>query len=104
MTPHRPGTAAARTAWQAGDVDRAARLAAEAGDEQLVILTDLVRGRLAEAPSPGMLQILRLRLKRQGTGVVALVASVVSRSRPDALQDPLTWPRDLAWSRSRRAG
>ncbi|WP_283136201.1 retropepsin-like aspartic protease [Rhizohabitans arisaemae] len=44
-------TAAARSAWQAGDVDRAARLAAAAGDEQLPLLADLVRGRLAEALS-----------------------------------------------------
>ncbi|MFI6395813.1 retropepsin-like aspartic protease [Nonomuraea sp. NPDC050540] len=51
MTPLRPGTAPARTAWRAGDIDRAARLAAAAGDERLPLLADLVRGRLTEALS-----------------------------------------------------
>ncbi|MGI5290283.1 retropepsin-like aspartic protease [Nonomuraea polychroma] len=38
-----------RTAWRSGRVEEAARLAAEAGDERLAVLADLVRGRFGQA-------------------------------------------------------
>jgi hypothetical protein len=47
MTPSRPS--GARRAWRSGDVEEAARLAAEAGDEHLLVLADLVRGRFEPA-------------------------------------------------------
>ncbi|TMR93326.1 retropepsin-like aspartic protease [Nonomuraea basaltis] len=47
MRPSRhPG---ARRAWTSGDVEEAARLAAAAGDERLLVLADLVRGRFEQA-------------------------------------------------------
>ncbi|MFI7705127.1 retropepsin-like aspartic protease [Nonomuraea sp. NPDC049480] len=39
---------AARRAWASGDVEEAARLAAETGDERLLVLADLVRGRFEQ--------------------------------------------------------
>ncbi|WP_336208563.1 retropepsin-like aspartic protease [Nonomuraea sp. LPB2021202275-12-8] len=47
MTPSRPR--AARQAWISGEVEEAARLAAEAGDDRLLVLADLVRGRFEPA-------------------------------------------------------
>ncbi|MFD0416705.1 aspartyl protease family protein [Streptomyces sp. NPDC127108] len=47
MPRHRE-TRAVRRAWAAGDVEEAARRAAEAGDDPLLILTDLVRGRFVQ--------------------------------------------------------
>ncbi|MBB5084728.1 retropepsin-like aspartic protease [Nonomuraea endophytica] len=51
----------ARRAWSAGRIEECARLAAEEGDERLLVLTDLVRGRYEQGLARYETGALRLR-------------------------------------------